>query len=213
MQFLLWKCALDPEMMRLPWGNEVAIEMKNEMFYGWNEREWKKFHYLVAGTWNETGAVNEWNKLADQVFLWHVPVVHDVNGSYQSCSSNLAHFTQYQIHGCVLSRNHDGMRRWYHVAFFPSILFLWSWLSREVSLVLFRCVSLPFHLVEQYLHVSSISDTIHVLAVLFPRETFQNLGLSTIVNYMIWRNEWMIKFSRVKYGWPKTGFIRVDLGS
>ena len=62
--------------------------------------------------------------VADQVFLWHVPVVHDVNGSYQSCSSNLAHFTQCRIHGCILSQNHDGMRRWYHAAFFPSILFL-----------------------------------------------------------------------------------------
>jgi len=39
MQFLLWKCALDPEMMRLLWGNEVAIEMKK-----WNVlwQEWKR---------------------------------------------------------------------------------------------------------------------------------------------------------------------------
>ena len=70
MQFLLWKCALDPEMMRLPWWNEVAIEMINEMFCGRNEREWKKFHSLVAGTWNETGAMNGWKLISFIYSSW-----------------------------------------------------------------------------------------------------------------------------------------------
>ena len=70
MQFLLWKCALDPEMMRLPWGNEVAIEMKNEISCGRNEREWKKFHSLVAGTCNETGAMNEWKLISFIYSSW-----------------------------------------------------------------------------------------------------------------------------------------------
>jgi len=34
------------------------------MFFSRNEREWKKFHSLVTGIWNETGAVNEWKSIS-----------------------------------------------------------------------------------------------------------------------------------------------------
>ena len=31
--------------------------------------------------------------VADQVFLWHLPVIHDVNGSYQSLNTSLFGFS------------------------------------------------------------------------------------------------------------------------
>jgi len=69
---LKWWCCCE--------GMELLLKWKNEMFCGRNEREWKKFDSLVAGTWNETGTVNEW-KLISFIYgsWWSFPMAPACN--------------------------------------------------------------------------------------------------------------------------------------
>ena len=116
-------------------GMKLLLKWKNERFCGRNEREWKKLHSLVAGTWNETGAVNEWKLISFiygswSSFLQHLPVVHDVNGSYQlSLSVQLRElWCSWVPEGCLMS--------------FCSInrVFLFDWLVPWWPLPYFECI-------------------------------------------------------------------------